>query len=83
MCVEDSAVPQLYCYVPKTVADRVRRRAQTEGVSVSRYLAKLVTREMGLGWPEDFFEEVVGGWQGEPLQRPPQGQFEARDSLRP
>ena len=28
-------------------------------------------------WPEGFFEEVVGGWKGEPLERPDQGWFEA------
>jgi hypothetical protein len=27
-------------------------------------------------WPEGFFEEVVGGWQGE-LERPDQGSFES------
>jgi hypothetical protein len=27
-------------------------------------------------WPEGFFEEVVGGWQG-PLERPDQGRFES------
>jgi hypothetical protein len=28
-------------------------------------------------WPEGFFERVVGGWQGEPLERPDQGRFES------
>ena len=32
-------------------------------------------------WPEGFFEEVVGGWKGEPLDRPEQGQAERRDRL--
>lgn len=32
-------------------------------------------------WPPDFFEEVIGGWQGKPLERPDQGVFEERDAL--
>jgi hypothetical protein len=32
-------------------------------------------------WPEGFFEAVAGGWQGEPLVREPQGDYETRDDL--
>ena len=32
-------------------------------------------------WPAGFFENVIGGWQGEPLERPEQGVFEERDAL--
>ncbi len=28
-----------------------------------------------LGWPAGFFEEVIGGWVGEPLERPDQGKW--------
>ncbi len=34
------------------------------------------------GWPPDFFTEVVGEWQGEPLVREPQGQYETRNELK-
>jgi hypothetical protein len=37
-------------------------------------LAELVKREMAPSWPEGYFEEVTGGWQGEPLQRLAQGE---------
>ena len=33
------------------------------------------------GWPAGFFEEVAGGWQGEPLVREDQGQYEVRKEL--
>ncbi|MBE9194886.1 hypothetical protein IQ219_06090 [Synechocystis sp. LEGE 06083] len=33
------------------------------------------------GWHKDFFEEVVGSWEGEPLIRAVQLQFEERDEL--
>ena len=32
-------------------------------------------------WSEGFFEEVIGGWQGEPLVRPAQGSYPTRDEL--
>ncbi len=35
-----------------------------------------------LGWPAGLFETIAGGWQGEPLARPPQGDYEGRTDLR-
>ena len=32
-------------------------------------------------WPDGYFETVFGGWQGEPLERPEQGEFEQRESF--
>ena len=74
-------MPQLHLYVPEAVAAKVRQRAEACGMSVSQYLAELVRREIGTGWPEDFFETIIGGWKGDPLQRPPQGDLEDRDEL--
>jgi hypothetical protein len=33
-------------------------------------------------WLPGFWERLSQGWQGEPLTRPPQGEFETRDPLR-
>ncbi|BAZ02407.1 hypothetical protein NIES37_64190 [Tolypothrix tenuis PCC 7101] len=33
------------------------------------------------GWMPGFFEEVIGGWVGEPLERPSQGDYEIREQL--
>ena len=33
-------------------------------------------------WLPGFWEQLFRGWQGEPLTRPPQGDFESRDRLR-
>ena len=74
-------MPQMHFYVPESLAAKVRQRAKVARLSASRYLAELVKREVSTGWPEGFFEDVVGGWQGEPLERPPQGEFEARETL--
>lgn len=32
-------------------------------------------------WTPGFFEEVIGGWVGEPLQRSEQGEYEIREEL--
>lgn len=74
-------MPQLHCYVPDVVAQKVQRRAAAAGVSTSRYLADLIKEKVGADWPAGYFERVVGGWEGEPLERPAQGEFESRDSL--
>ncbi len=34
-----------------------------------------------LGWRPGFFEETAGAWQGEPLAREPQGDYEPRKEL--
>ena len=76
-------MPQLHLYVSNDLAKKIQQEAQAADMSVSRYLANLVEREVVADWPERFFEEVVGGWMGVPLQRPPQGKFENRESLDP
>jgi hypothetical protein len=72
---------QLSLQLSDDVAAEVQRRADGQGVSVARFVADLVQREIRRGWPERFFQEVVGGWQGEPLERPPQRAPEERDPL--
>jgi hypothetical protein len=76
-------MPQLHLYVSDDLAEKIKHEAQAADMSVSRYLANLVKREVFTNWPEMFFEEVVGGWVCDPLQRPPQGEFERRESLDP
>lgn len=74
-------MPQLHMYVPEKTAEILKRRAEERGMSVSGYLAEIVGREAGVGgWPDGFFEEVLGGWEGE-LVRTLQGEYEVRESL--
>jgi hypothetical protein len=74
-------MPQLHLYVSDEVAILVRQRARARRMTVSRYLADLVRNEVSSGWPEGFFDEIVGGWAGKPLRRPAQGRFERRQRL--
>ena len=41
-----------------------------------------VGEKQALNWAPDFFTEIVGGWQGEPLVREQQGKYEARNELK-
>lgn len=74
-------MPQLHLYVSDDVAETAKSRAKAAGKSLSSYLADLVVNEVAGEWPEGFFEEVVGGWKGKPLERPEQGQIEKREPL--
>jgi hypothetical protein len=74
-------MPQVHFYVPESLASRIRDRANAAGLSVSRYVAEVVKTELAAEWPKGFFDEVAGGWQGLPLERPPQGAPDSRDTL--
>ena len=74
-------MPQLHFSVSEDVAEKVRSRAHHSNMTVSRYLAGIIAREVGDGWPLGFIDEVVGSWQGPPLERPPQGEYEVREQL--
>ena len=76
-------MPQLHLYVSNNLAQKIQQEAEAADMSVSGYLASLVKREVVTDWPESYFEEVVGGWMGDPLQRPPQGEFELRENVDP
>jgi hypothetical protein len=74
-------MPQMHFYVNQSDADALRRKAERLGLSVSAYLAGLARVETTSGWPAGYFERIVGGWQGEPLTRPPQPDLEERAGL--
>src|SRR5713226_3414010 len=73
-------VPQLNFYVPEDSARLLRQRARQKGLSLSKYLASLVLRDMGSSWPRGYFENAVGFWEGE-FERPTQGRLERREKL--
>lgn len=52
-------MPQLHFYVPDLVAEQIKRRAAQAGQPVSRYVAELVMRDEGQGWPAGYFENVT------------------------
>ena len=74
-------MPQMHLYVPQNLAEELKARARAQGLTVSKYLAALVQRDIGPDWPEDFFSAVVGGWRGDRLTRTRQGAYEKRRTL--
>ncbi|HVR40161.1 MAG TPA: hypothetical protein VMU84_13785 [Thermoanaerobaculia bacterium] len=72
-------MPQLHLYVPDDVAEAVKAKAKASGKTLSSFLADLVVDEVAGEWPASFFDDVVGGWKGDPLERPKQGRAERRD----
>jgi hypothetical protein len=74
-------MPQLHFYISEEAASVIRKRAEAQGISLSRFVANLVQREVSFDWPEGFFEKVAGGWKGEPLERPVQGEYEQRETF--
>lgn len=75
---------QLHFYVPDDVEKELRKRAARARMPLSRYLAEVVKTETRAPdeWPEGYFERVFGSWEGDPLERAPQGEYEKRSRLK-
>ncbi|HKL01841.1 MAG TPA: hypothetical protein VJ943_16435 [Desulfotignum sp.] len=71
---------QLHCYVPDDIADLFKKKAKKARLSTSKYLALLVKMETSEKWPDHYFD-LVGSWEGEPLQRPESLDLEKRNCL--
>jgi len=68
-------MPSLRFWIPDDLEALLRTRAKIRGVSLSTLIGSILSQEVKEEWPRDFFETVVGGWQGTPLKRPPQGRL--------
>ncbi len=64
-------MPQVHCYLNETLAKRLQEKAQHQHISVSKYIAGRVEKEVGNQGPEGFFA-LAGSWEGE---------FEIRESF--
>ncbi len=45
------------------------------------FKVKLIVQPEDLGWTPGFFERTAGAWEGEPLTRGEQGEYEQRETL--
>jgi hypothetical protein len=72
---------QLHCYVPDEIAEQFKKKAEHAHTSTSKYLAMLIKNEIGSTWPDNYFE-LFGSWEGVPLERPEQGEYEQRQELK-
>lgn len=75
-------MPQLHFYVPNDVAEKIKARAAHAKMPVSRYVADLVKRDVGQGWPEGYLERISGRTEGVALRYEPSGPPEERLPLK-
>jgi len=62
--------------------EEYREDIQALGHEISRQGTERLDQERASNqWPDGYFETVFGGWQGDPLVRPEQGEFEQRESF--
>lgn len=67
--------------IEKRLLDKLHQlppERQQELLDFAEFLA-LKSEHPQVTWLPGFFDEVLGGWQGEPLTRGPQGEHEARE----
>lgn len=74
-------MPQFHFYVTEQIAERIREKATASGLTLSKYISELICKEFENDWPQGYFERVLGGWHGEPLERGEQGEFEEREAF--
>lgn len=74
----------MHCYLPDDAERTVRLQAERTQLPLSRFLAELVKREVTqhTQWPEGYFDQVFGRWEGEPLTRESERAFEQRSDFK-
>jgi hypothetical protein len=77
-----NTMPQLHFYVPDDVAEQIKARAARERLPVSRYVANLVKRDVGQGWPEGYFERLSCAAEEAAMRYEPSATPEERLSLK-
>jgi len=75
-------MPQLHFYVPDDVAKKIKARAALAKQPVSRYVADLVKRDVGQGWPQEYFEHISSTEKSVAMRYEPSGLPEERLPLK-
>lgn len=63
---------QLHFSVDEKTAAALEKQARREGVSLSRYLARLVSAQTRTTWPRGYLDAVVGCCAKTPIVEPPE-----------
>lgn len=63
-------MPQLHFSISDSLAERLRQLASASGMTLSRYLADMITEKVADRWPEDYLDSVVGVCANDPLEEP-------------
>ena len=72
---------QLHFYVPDALAKQIKARAAQAKMPISRYVAELVKRDVGLGWPKDYFKRISSRTSAAAIVHEPSGPPEDRQPL--
>ena len=73
---------QLHFYVPDILAEQIKARAAQAKMPISRYVAELVKRDVGLGWPKDYFKRISSGAATAAIVHEASGPAEERQPLK-
>jgi len=53
---------QLHFYIPDSIADKIKIKAEHAHLSISKYIAELAKREVTNEWPKGYFKKP-GTWE--------------------
>ena len=56
-------------------------RSRLRALQAARVTVRIKSEDSAAAWPDNFFSQVAGGWQGEALTRAPQGVVAPRAAL--
>ncbi|MGK7952477.1 MAG: hypothetical protein AB4368_27740 [Xenococcaceae cyanobacterium] len=57
------------------------KNAELEVVVTVKNVSSTANNSEKLGWSPNFFAKTAGAWQGEALEREPQGEYDNREEL--
>lgn len=77
----DQIPPRLWARLEKLATQNNRSLEAEATALLTKSLQEKDIEVQEEGWLPNFFEEVIGGWEGEPLVREPQAKDQERESL--
>ena len=63
-------MPQLHFSVDEATAKQLESKARQAGLTLSRYLARLIGRDVGDHWPAGYVDRVFGSCADNPIEEP-------------
>jgi hypothetical protein len=79
-CTYTWTMSQITIDLDDILADRLRKAAQRDGMSLSSWVAQVIAERMSDTWPADILA-LSGTWADESIERPEHGEDLPRTSL--
>ena len=77
----DKIPPHLWARLEKLALQNNRSLEAEAMILLEKSLQEKDVEVQQEEWVPNFFEEVIGGWEGEPLVREPQPEYQEREPL--